>query len=89
MLRQSLLTIAHFCEEDTLPVNAGRGDSIVLGVHASITLLAAFLNLPGWNLLRVEHNSLNLVRRKFQGTRDSAGEGLLCGNRAKGNQRER
>ena len=63
--------------------------SFLLGVHASITLLAAFLNLTGWNLLYVGHHSLNLVPEEFQGTLDSAGEGLLCSNRAKGNQRER
>jgi hypothetical protein len=58
-------------------------------VPLSITLLAAFLDLPGWNLLSIGHDSLNLVPEEFQGTRDSAGEGLLCSNRAKGNQRER
>ena len=46
--------------------------SFLLGVHASITLLAAFLNLTGWNLLSVGHHSLNLVPEEFQGTRDSA-----------------
>src|SRR5579864_4638176 len=46
--------------------------SFVLGVHASITLLAAFLNLTGWNLLSVGHHSLDLVPEEFQGTRDSA-----------------
>jgi hypothetical protein len=46
--------------------------SFLLGVHASITLLAAFLNLTGWNLLSVSHHSLNLVPEEFQGTRDSA-----------------
>jgi hypothetical protein len=58
------------------------------GTHASITLLAAFFELPGWNLLRIEHDLLDLIPYDFQRARDSAGEGLLCSNRAKGNQRE-